>query len=670
MLQRQGVAPGRALYLSEDPEIVRRQLRGDIFDRVSAGTLREEISTDEISPMASVVYFDDRLGEHPYTGFRAGDQRPIGRGAVRQGGFRITVAGARYGKGSSREHSPLAERLGGIRLVIAPSFERIYRQNADNIGLLTSTDMFLLDRLAAGETISVDELVASRDAVSAEIVRCAGLLGFGEQRMKGLRRISLPSSRSINAKPQTLFQKIVQRHRLQTLPTDSPVGRAGKESIEVGEGVFVEPDLRYIHDVYTAMASHMLRERFGTDMRLYDRASIIAFEDHYSYTHQSPMHVGLNLLPALRELSSAHREFVEQHGLRHHGYLDEGWERDAAQPGSQGISHAVVLERDALPGQLIAATDSHTPHSGAIGCVAFGVGTTDMANAFMTGAVRLSMPQELRIQLDGRLPEGVSAKDLMLHLLALPEIRAGLAVGKAVEFCGSACAQLSIDERATLTNMCAELGAFTGLFAPDAQALQFLKQRRGIDMPLQDWMCSDAGASYAHTLTLDCSSLCPMVAAPGDPGRGLPLVDLKTPVRIDIAYGGSCTAGKRDDFDHYHAVLAWALARGLRLPEHVTLYLQFGTTDVRDYCAQQGYLATFQALGAHLLEPACGACANCGPGVSTEAEQVTVSAINRNFPGRGGPGSVWLASPATVAASAVAGELMSFEALRQRHAGA
>ena len=117
-------------------------------------------------------------------------------------------------------------------------------------------------------------------------------------------------------------------------------------------------------------------------------------------------------------------------------------------------------------------------------------------------------------------------------------------------------------------------------------------------------------------------------------------------------------------------MLAWALARGLRLPEHVTLYLQFGTTDVRDYCAQQGYLATFQALGAHLLEPACGACANCGPGVSTEAEQVTVSAINRNFPGRGGPGSVWLASPATVAASAVAGELMSFEALRQRHAGA
>ena len=309
----------------------------------------------------------------------------------------------------------------------------------------------------------------------------------------------------------------------------------------------------------------------------------------------------------------------------------------------------MVLERYALPGQLIAATDSHTPHSGAIGCVAFGVGTTDMANAFMTGAVRLSMPPELRIQLDGRLPEGVSAKDLMLHLLALPEIRAGLAVGKAVEFCGSACAQLSIDERATLTNMCAELGAFTGLFAPDAQALQFLKQRRGIEMPLQDWMCSDAGASYAHTLTLDCSSLCPMVAAPGDPGRGLTLADLKTPVRIDIAYGGSCTAGKRDDFDHYHAVLAWALARGLRLPEHVTLYLQFGTTDVRDYCAQQGYLATFQALGAHLLEPACGACANCGPGVSTEAEQVTVSAINRNFPGRGGPGSVWLASPATVA---------------------
>jgi len=155
-------------------------------------------------------------------------------------------------------------------------------------------------------------------------------------------------------------------------------------------------------------------------------------------------------------------------------------------------------------------------------------------------------------------------------------------------------------------------------------------------------------------------------AKPGDPGRGLALVDLQEHVRIDIAYGGSCTAGKREDFDHYHAVLAWGMAQGLKVPKGVQVFLQYGTTAVRDYCITQGYDKTFAALGVRILQPSCGACANCGPGSSTDAAQVMVSAINRNFPGRSGPDQVWLASPPTVMASALAGELISFEALRQR----
>jgi 3-isopropylmalate/(R)-2-methylmalate dehydratase large subunit len=175
-------------------------------------------------------------------------------------------------------------------------------------------------------------------------------------------------------------------------------------------------------------------------------------------------------------------------------------------------------------------------------------------------------------------------------------------------------------------------------------------------------MASDAGARYAATIEIDAAALGPMVARPGDPGHGVPLAQLAERPQLDIAYGGSCTAGKREDFDQYHAVLAWAAARGLK--SKVKLYLQFGTVDVRDYCERRGYLAAFESVGAELLQPACGACANCGPGASDRAEQVTVSAINRNFPGRSGPGSVWLASPATVAASAIAGELRSFDELR------
>jgi 3-isopropylmalate/(R)-2-methylmalate dehydratase large subunit len=292
-----------------------------------------------------------------------------------------------------------------------------------------------------------------------------------------------------------------------------------------------------------------------------------------------------------------------------------------------------------------------------------------MANGLVTGAVRLTVPESLRIELGGTIPPGVTAKDVVLHLLARDAIRAGVGVGKVFEFGGPGIAALSTDERATLTNMTAELGGFTGIVAPDAETVRFLKERRGVDFTLEPWMRSDPGARYAGTIEIDCSALSPMVAAPGDPGNGVPLRDLHERAKVDIAYGGSCTAGKRDDFDQYHAVLSWAAAQGLRVPPHVKLYLQFGTSAVRDYCVERGYLGAFEAVGAELLLPGCGACANCGPGSSTSPDDVTVSAINRNFPGRSGPGKVWLASPPTVAASALAGELVSFDELRARFQG-
>jgi 3-isopropylmalate/(R)-2-methylmalate dehydratase large subunit len=214
--------------------------------------------------------------------------------------------------------------------------------------------------------------------------------------------------------------------------------------------------------------------------------------------------------------------------------------------------------------------------------------------------------------------------------------------------------------------MTAELGGLTGIVEPDAQTVRFLKERRGVDFALEDWMRSDAGASYSEVLRVDCAKLSPMVARPGDPGNGLPVDRLQQAVKVDIAYGGSCTAGKREDFDQYHAVLAWGLAHGRRVPPQVQLFLQYGTTAVRDYCVERGYDRTFDAVGARILQPSCGACANCGPGSSTDAGQVTVSAINRNFPGRSGPGQVWLASPATVAASALAGEITSFGRLQRQ----
>jgi 3-isopropylmalate/(R)-2-methylmalate dehydratase large subunit len=646
--------PGRILFLAADPARIDAQLAGARLALADAGPLRDEISTDEITPIPVLTYYDERLGSYPYVGLECGGRLPIGANAVKNGGFSVTVAGKRYGKGSSREHSPVAEREAGIRLVIAESFERIYRQNADNVGLFTSTDFSLVERIARGEAIDIEELVASRDHVAAAILRSGGLLRYGRERMRNIgRNVVVPGGG-----PLTLAEKILARHVVTT--ADAPA------TLDPGSGGFVRADWRFIHEYYTGMCTHMLHKEFGRPLTLHDPATILAFEDHLSYSNRSPVHLKNGLLPNVRQLSDAHRAFAEEYGIRNHGYLGNADVADGE--GSEGISHAMMAESYALPGQVVVGTDSHTPHSGALGCLAFGVGTTDMANSMVTGAVRFTVPRSLRVEFTGSLPPGVTAKDLVLHLLATPQIKAGAGVGKIFEFTGDAVRQLSTDERTTLTNMTAELGGFSGIVAPDEETVRFLRERRGIDFVLEPWMRSDPGAQYAETIVIDCATLSPMVARPGDPGNGVPLAGLTERVAFDIAYGGSCTAGKREDFDHYHEVLAWAAQRGLRVAPGIKLYLQFGTAAVRDYCIERGYLDAFESVGAEILQPACGACANCGPGSSTETSQVTISAINRNFPGRSGPGKVWLASPPTVVASAIAGELVSFAELQARHA--
>jgi 3-isopropylmalate/(R)-2-methylmalate dehydratase large subunit len=639
--------PGRILFLSEDPQKIEAQLAGRNLALAAAAPLRDSVSTDEMTPQTVCLLFDERIGSGLLLAYRAGDRSPIARNAIKNGGYSVIVAGKRYGKGSSREHSPLAHVSAGIRLVIAESFERIFRQNCDNLGLFTSSDFGLVERIRRGDAIAVEELAAGREPLAAALLRSGGLLAYGKRNAIAPAAAALaPPAPAAGA--QTLVEKILARHAL-----DPAV------PLQAGAGGFVRADWRFSIEYYTGMIAHILHANFARPVPMHDRDRILLFEDHLTYAHRSPIHVQEGLLPGVKGLSQAHQDFAAEYGLRNHGYLPGG-------EGSEGICHAIMAEQYALPGQVVVGTDSHTTHSGALGCLAFGVGSTDMAFSMVYGAVRLTVPQTLRIELNGRLPAGVTAKDLALHLLALPDIKAGAGVGKVFEFGGAAIAQLSTDERATLSNMTAELGGFTGIVAPDAETLRFLRERRGVDFELEPWMCSDAGADYCAVIAVDCSALSPMVAPPGDPGNGIALAGIARRAKIDIAYGGSCTAGKREDFDQYHAVLDWAANHGLRAAPGVQLYLQFGTMDVRDYCIERGYLQAFERVGAELLLPSCGACAGGGPGSSARADEVTVSAINRNFPGRSGPGAVWLASPPTVAASAIAGELVSFGELRER----
>ncbi len=658
---------GRILFLTEDPELIRRQLAGedlpwDTKNSANNPKLRDDISTDEITPAHYCFYFDETLGEIPYLGLKCGSETPIGRGAVKRGGFVCAVSGKRRGKGSSREQSPYAEMCAGIQVVIAENIERIYKQNCQNLGLLTSTNFSLIDRIRGGEEIALSEFTAGEDEITRQVIEYGGLFPFNVARMQGkaflppiedavggARGTEPPSPRAM-----TVAEKIFARHMI------NEKGEVGVSSVKPSDTGFARADLRFSHEYVTPMAAIFFERYVGKDAKVNDTASIIFFRDHLTFLDEviSEEKKKLGLLDLATQLKLKQEDFAAKQGIKLHGELKD-------RKGSEGICHSIVLESYALPGQLNIGSDSHTPHVGAIGCVAFGIGTTDVFNSWITKDVRVKVPESVRIVIRGKKHANVTAKDFILKILSLDYVRSGKALAKVMEYSGEAIEALSVDERATMTNMAAEIGGFTGIVAPDQKAVDFLVERRSMNRKKAEAMIeglySDPGAKYAHVIELDAAEITPMVATPGDPGNGKYVRDLNTPVPVEIAYGGTCTAGKNEDMDMYAAVLADALKHGKRIAESTKFYIQFGSQETREYCLRKGYIDIFERAGAHVIEPSCGACINAGPGVSTRPDQVVISAQNRNFPGRSGPGQMYLASPFTVAASAVAGYIVEYE---------
>jgi 3-isopropylmalate/(R)-2-methylmalate dehydratase large subunit len=647
---------GRILFLTEDPELIKRQLAGedlpwDTKNPQNNPKLRDDISTDEITPAHYCFYFDETLGEIPYLGLKCGSVTPIGRGDVKRGGFVCAVSGKRRGKGSSREQSPYAEMCAGIRVVIAENIERIYKQNCQNLGVLTSTNFSLIDRIRGGEDIPLSEFTAGEDEITRQVIEYGGLFPFNVARMQ--KKVFLPPIKT-EKRPMTVAEKIFARHMV------NEKGGIGVSSVKPGDTGFAQADLRFSHEYVTPMAAIFFERYVGKDAKVNDASSIIFFRDHLTFLDEviSEEKKKLGLLDLATQLKLKQEDFAVRQGIKLHGELKD-------RKGSEGICHSIVLESYALPGQLNIGSDSHTPHVGAIGCVAFGIGTTDVFNGWITKDVRVKVPESVKIVIRGKRRANATAKDFILKILSLDYVRSGKALAKVMEYAGEAIEELSVDERATMTNMAAEIGGFTGIVAPDKKAVDFLVERRGMDrakaQSMIEGLSSDQDAQYAHVIELDAAEIGPMVATPGDPGNGKYIRDLHTPVPVEIAYGGTCTAGKNEDMDMYAEVLADALKQGKRVADSVKFYIQFGSQETREYCLRKGYLDVFQKAGAHVIEPSCGACINAGPGVSTRPDQVVISAQNRNFPGRSGPGQMYLASPLTVAASAVAGYIVEYE---------
>jgi 3-isopropylmalate/(R)-2-methylmalate dehydratase large subunit len=424
--------------------------------------------------------------------------------------------------------------------------------------------------------------------------------------------------------------------------------------------VCVRVDGGYSHEFTTAQVHAFLSEEYGAGYSVASPAKFAVFEDHLIYADGVPrMAPFAAKIQVLRDMQ---RAFQQQTGVQDY----------AAKDGvSPGICHTIAREKIIEPGDFIQATDSHTCMGGSLGALAYGVGATEYAALIHAGFTFVVVPESIRFELSGALRPGVTAKDVMLYILA-NHAKQQLTLDRVMEFGGPGLASLSPDERATLANMATECAAKAGVVEADPATLDWIAARRpgaAADALRGRIVAPDPGARYAGGVhAIDLSSIRPMVATPGDPARGVPsdptngaYVSELGDVRIDIAYGGSCTAGKEDDIDMYARVMQEALAAGKRVADGVDFFIQFGSRSVEDYAREKGYLKVFQESGVRVISPGCGACIGCGPGVSSNREQVSISAINRNYQGRSGPGQLYLASPLNVAASAVAGKIVAYE---------
>ncbi len=645
---------GRFLFLTEDEQVLQSQLAGTDVPFETDWKLIDNISTDEITPGWVCFHYDEMLGYYSLVGLRGEHIKP---GSLRDGGFGVVVSGISKGCGSSRETAPYSELWAGVQLIIAESVEKIYGQNCQNIGMLVSDDFGLIDRIADGEKIPLEEFTRGLDPIATDIVRHGGLFPYNQARLSGV--VSPPTIDTV-ARPMNLAEKIIAGRAI----ADAKTGATGIPYVKPGDALFVRTDIRFSHDYTTAMCASLMKKALGEDARVTDPGSIYAFRDHLTFIGDvmAPKHRKLGLLEKANGLADEQRDFANAQGFR----LYDEVQNDDGTKGSEAICHNAVLEDLALPGDIVCGTDSHTCTAGALGTFAFGVGSTDMANAWYTKDCRVRVPDVVRYRLLGKPSDDITAKDIILFIMAQDYIREGKAIGQVLEFVGDGLAHLNFDERATLTNMAVEAGAFTGVIEPDEVVTQYLLGVRPAltrEVIEAGFLKSDDDAEYAASFDIQLDAISPMVATPGDPRNGVELVDLDGPVAIDIAYGGSCTGGKMTDMDLYASVLVPAVERGLHVPEGVEAYIQFGSQKIKEYAQKKGYVEMFEAAGVTLIEPSCGACINAGPGVSRNADAVTVSAINRNFPGRSGPGNVYLASPLVVAASAIAGRILRPEDL-------
>jgi 3-isopropylmalate/(R)-2-methylmalate dehydratase large subunit len=400
---------------------------------------------------------------------------------------------------------------------------------------------------------------------------------------------------------------------------------AGKKSVTPGDLVNAKIDIVMCHDVTTPAAITMLVEK-GID-KVFDRNKIVVTPDHFQPAKDIKS----------AELHKRLDEWAKRHKIKHYYKI-----------GRAGVCHALLPEQGHIrPGEVIVGGDSHTCTYGAFACFSTGIGSTDLAAAIATGELWFKVPESMKIVLNGKLPKGVYSKDVIIA--AITRIGVDGALYKAMEFVGPALKGMSMEARETITNMAIEAGAKNGIIGFDSVTKKYLDKRLKGKKTYKVFE-SDADAEYVAVEEFDCEKLEPMVAMPHLPSNGVPVSKCKGK-EMDQAYIGSCTNGRIEDL---------RIAAGIMKKRKVAIrtIVVPATPEVWKQAKDEGLFDIFYDAGCVISAPTCGACLGGFMGVLATGEKC-ISTTNRNFVGRmGHPKSeVYLASPATAAASAIEGRI-------------
>ena len=410
--------------------------------------------------------------------------------------------------------------------------------------------------------------------------------------------------------PQTLAQKLIAK-------------AAGRSHVAVGDIVNCQVDLAMFHDSSGPRRLKPMLEELGAE--IWDKSRVVLVMDHYVPERDDDS----------RRIVRIAREWAVEQKLPH--VYD-----------SLGICHVVLPQKGHLkPGMFCVGGDSHSPTGGALGTYMFGVGSTEMLGVVVTGQLWVRVPQTFLMRWNNRLQAGVTAKDMMLHMIG----RFGMNGGEyqAIEFCGEAVKALSMQERMTMSNMSAEMGSQVGLIEPDQVTRDWLATTGAKDVQIEGWHTDEGAEAVAYEF--DAATLVPQVAAPHSPANTKSVVEFKnTP--IQVAYIGACTGAKLEDLRAAAQVL-----RGQQLPVGVRLMVAPASLQDQAQAESEGVMQTLRQSGAEVLPTSCGACSGYGGSIPDGANVIATTA--RNFKGRMGSATaqVYLASPYTVAASALRGSI-------------